>query len=447
MTFMVSPEDSWSGRVKNRRRDGRPYIADTRIFPLYDAKRRPSNLVCIKIDVTTQVQLESQLQHAQKMEAIGTLAGGIAHDFNNILGGILGFTELSLRQTPGDERLKRNLNRIVDGCQRAKELIHHILTFSRKQDDQLQPLELQLVLKEALKLLRATIPTSIEFRLHIAKEPCIVRSTPTLIHQIVMNLCTNAAQAMDIGGGLLEVKLEKVELKPMEIKGAGGLSGPFARLIVSDSGKGIDAATLPRIFEPYFTTKASTGGTGLGLSTVHGIVKNMGGAIEVTSEPGSGTSFEIYLPRMDDLVVATAPENFISPQGGKERILVVDDEIAILEILREMLEDLGYRVETAEAGDAVLHRLRRHPDSFDLVITDWVMPKMNGRQLAEQIMLLNPNLPIILATGTDVAGQFGSEALSLFRAMLLKPVKYNDLAQTVRQVLDQSANRPGSGSK
>ncbi len=442
MTFMVARDDSWSGRVKNIRRDGRTYIADTRIFPIFNPSGRVMNLVCIKMDVTAAVQLEIQLQQSQKMEAIGTLAGGIAHDFNNILGGILGFTELSLRQASGgDERLQHNLSRILDGCQRARELIHHILTFSRKQEESTQPLEMQLVVKEALKLLRASIPTTIEFRQQITPEPCIIRSTPTQVHQVVMNLCTNAAHAMAASGGTLDIRLEGVELA------AGGPAalppGAYVRLSVQDCGIGMDSRTLERIFEPYFTTKSESGGTGLGLSVVHGIVNDLGGGIQVASEPGRGSTFTVYFPRILKSVLLPAAELAGSPPGGQERILVVDDEVLILEIMREMLEALGYRIVTAGGGDEALMHLRRNPQGFDLVITDWVMPKMNGSQLARQIGSLCPLLPIILVTGTDMSGD-QEQGSNLFQASLLKPIKFHDLAHTVRQVLDacQAANLP-----
>jgi PAS domain S-box-containing protein len=437
MTFSVSAEDFWSGRVRNMHRDGRVYIADTRIFPICDPKGRIVNLVCNKTDVTAAVQLESQLQHSQKMEAIGTLASGVAHDFNNILGGIQGFTELSLHQAPDlDERLRRNLQRTMDGCQRAKELIHRILTFSRKQEEQRKPLEMQLVVNEALKLLRATIPSTIEFRQQVTLEPCIIRAAPTQIHQVVMNLCTNAAHAMSAAGGTLEVRLEGLNIKKhnavIDLP-----SGHYALLTVRDSGHGMEPSILKRMFEPYFTTKAEFGGTGLGLSVVHGIVENLGGTIQVESEPGSGSTFRAYFPRIEESPVLPVVASVGAPPGGNERILVVDDEQVILEILHEMLGNLGYQVETAVDGDEVLPRLRRHPDSYDLVITDWVMPRMNGRQLAEQIGRLCPRLPIILITGADVAADPKIRGLNLFGAVLLKPIKLDELAAKIRQVLDQ----------
>jgi PAS domain S-box-containing protein len=437
MTYMVSGEDSWSGRIRTQHQDNRTIITDTTILPIFDDRGRAVNLVCIKKDVTREVQLEKQLQHSQKMEAIGTLAGGIAHDFNNILGGILGFTELSIHMaSKTDERLQRNLRRILEGCERAKDLIHHILTFSRNNDEKNKPIEIQLVVKEALKLLRASIPATIEIRQHITAQHSVVYTTPTHIHQVIMNLCTNAAQAMGENGGELDVTLENIDLSPEACQSQHNVTpGPYVCLKVRDSGKGMDALTLNRIFEPYFTTKAPSGGTGLGLFVVHGIVKNMDGLILVESKLEKGSTFEIYLPRIIDQAKAPIPA-LNDPPRGKEKILVVDDEAFILEIMRELLETLGYDVDIAESGNKAIELLHQHPNKYDLVITDQVMPKMTGMQLFKKINSLRPGMPVILCTGLTMQAKGDQPEAEKTPTILFKPIQYDQLATTVRQELD-----------
>jgi PAS domain S-box-containing protein len=436
MTFMVSGEDSCTGRFKNQRRDGRTYIADTRIFAVCNDRGKVVNIVCFKTDVTHEVLLEKQLQQAQKMEAIGTLAGGIAHDFNNILSGILGYTEISLHRAGDNVYLKRNLTRILDGCHRAKELVKNILTFSRNNDEKVEPLEIQIIVKEALKLLRASIPSTVEFKQRIHPRSIIVIARPTQIHQVIMNLCTNAAQAMQPGGGLLEVCLETVEMTSGQCESNPGLApGLYCCLTVRDTGEGIDPDNLERIFEPYFTTKEQTGGTGLGLSVVHGIVTSIGGTVTVQSQPGDGALFAIHLPMVNDTAKIEPPAQQELPMG-KERILVVDDEIFILEIMTDMLRSLGYNVETANSGKEAWEQYNSAPDRFDAVLADLTMPKMTGRQLARKIRQTDTRLPMILTTGMASEAGPQEDQEGLFAAVLPKPVKFGDLASTLRQVLD-----------
>ena len=438
MTFMVSGDDSCTGRFKNRRRDGQTYIADTRIFAVFNDRGKVENLVCFKTDVTHEVLLEKQLQQAQKMEAIGTLAGGIAHDFNNVLSGILGYTEISLHRAGDNEYLKRNLTRILDGCHRAKELVKNILTFSRKSDEKAEPLEIQIIIKEALKLLRASIPSTIEFKQRIHPRPIIVNARPTQIHQVIMNLFTNAAQAMQPGGGLLEVCLQTMEMTSGQCESNPGLApGPYCQLTVRDTGEGIKTEDLERIFEPYFTTKVQTGGTGLGLSVVHGIVTSIGGAITVQSRPGEGTLFTIHLPMINDTAKTKTPAQQELPMG-KECILVVDDEIFILEIMTDMLRTLGYSVETANSGKEAWERYTSAPDRFDVILADLTMPKMTGRQLARKIRQKDSLLPMILTTGMASEAGPQEDQDGLFAAVLPKPVNFGELAGTLRQVLDEA---------
>jgi signal transduction histidine kinase len=440
MTFMVSGDGAWNGRVENQRSDGQPYIADTRIFPICDQRGKAVNLACVKTDVTNEVQLEKQLQQSHKMKAIGTLAGGIAHDFNNILGGIQGFTEISMLIAGDNAHLKGHLRRILDGCQRAKELVHNILTFSRKNDEETKPVEIQIIVKEALKLLRASIPSTIEFKQNISSQPSIVRTTPSQIHQVVMNLCTNASQAMANNGGVLEVLLDNVDFTLSQCEENPNLTpGAYCRLTVSDTGHGMEDVQLDRIFEPYFTTKKQTGGTGLGLSVVHGIVKNAGGAITVASRKGEGATFQVFLPRVEDTLTVAAPAKVSLPKG-KERVLVADDELFILEIIRDMLSPLGYEVETANGGKAAIELFSQAPERFDIVIADLTMPKLTGTQLALKIKQLREDVPIILTTGMTFDQDKQNDQFKVFDAILTKPILYQDLAKKLREVLDKNSH-------
>ena len=435
MTFTVSQNDSWNGRLENRRQDGQIYTADIWIFPICNDKGKAVNLVCTKTDVTHEVLLEKQLQHMQKMEAIGTLAGGIAHDFNNILGGIQGYTEISMLKAK-DQDFKHNLARILDGCQRAKELVKNILAFSRKNDEEAKPIEIQVIVKEALKLLRASIPSTIEFKQHIPSQPSIVHTTPTHIHQVIMNLCTNAAHAMQKNGGIMDIKLENAELTADQCKNQPSLTpGFYSVLTVKDTGEGIAPGNLDRIFEPYFTTKEQTGGTGLGLSMVHGIIKNAGGDIAVASQMGKGTTFTIYLPRISNSIDTAEPVQDALPRGT-ERVLVADDELFIIEIMSDMLTSLGYVVETANSGLHAWEVFNTAPASFDVVILDLTMPKITGQQLAEKIKQKRNNIPIILTTGMNIDISSQKEAFNYFAAVLNKPLRFGELARTLRNVLD-----------
>ncbi|MCP4746344.1 MAG: PAS domain S-box protein [Desulfobacteraceae bacterium] len=437
MTYMVSKKDNWSSRIHTKNPNGKIIIADTNIFPICNRQGKAVNLVCSKKDITREVQLEKQLQHSQKMEAIGTLAGGIAHDFNNILGGILGFAELSIRIIPEEKnRLHHNLRRILQGCERAKDLIRHILTFSRKNDEKNKPIEIQLVVKEALKLLRASIPSSIEFRQFIESKPSVVHTTATHIHQVVMNLCTNAAQAMQKTGGELMVMLKNMELTPEQCQSRYNVTpGPYAAITVKDTGHGMETQALERAFEPYFTTKAPKGGTGLGLAVVHGIVQNMNGLIQIESIIGKGTTVNVFLPRLTNMV-ENKESSLVEPPRGKEKILIVDDELFILEIMKELLVTLGYEVDTFESGQQALDQLRKNPDKYDLLIADQAMPKMTGYQLVDHVRRIQPDLPVILCTGLGIDEMDEAFKAAKILAVLHKPIQYEQLAFTVRKVLD-----------
>jgi PAS domain S-box-containing protein len=384
-----------------------------------------------------QKQLQRQLQQAQKMEAIGTLAGGIAHDFNNILGAIYGYTEIAQDHVNDPEELREALKQIYGGAQRARDLVQQILTFGRKGDHELRPLKVQLVLTEALKLLRSTIPSTIKIEQDIDPDCGDILADSTQIHQIVMNLCTNAYQSMRETGGELVISLQPFELAPGEESPELDLSsGPYLRMGIRDSGSGIHASDLDRIFEPYFTTRANGEGTGLGLAMVHGIVKSFGGDITVDSEPGKGTTFHVYFPVIEQKKQAL-PEELTTPlPSGSERILIVDDDEAMAQVSKKLLESHGYRATAMTESVAALGKFQGSPDDFDLVITDITMPGMTGIDLAHHILQIRPEMPIIMCTGfSELISVEKAKAIGISE-YLVKPVTRTDLLQAVRKVLD-----------
>ena len=381
-------------------------------------------------------RLEEALLQSQKMEAIGTLAGGIAHDFNNILSAVIGYSELALPETTPDGSLRRSLERIHGAGLRAKDLVQQILTFSRKAERHLHPLQAGPLVKEALKLLRSTLPATIEMASDIAGELDPVLADPIQIHQIVMNLCTNAAQAMEDSGGRIRVGLSQIRLSDRDIRLHPGLMpGDYLRLTVQDTGPGIPSEIMPKIFDPYFTTKERGKGTGLGMAVVHGIVKNYGGAIYAYSEPGSGTTFNLYIPTVEAPAgEAPVPDSHLP--GGREHLLLVDDEPVLVDVGRQLLERLGYRISTADGSQEAFDIFRKSPDDFDLVLTDMTMPGMTGDRLAETLMGIRPDLPIILTTGFS-SKMTAKKAREIgIRALIYKPVVESELAQTIRGVLD-----------
>ena len=386
-------------------------------------------------DTTELRKIEARLQQAQKMEAIGTLAGGIAHDFNNILFPIIGYAEMAINDLP-DGRTRKNLKELLKSALRAKALVRQILTFSRQHNQELKPLDIRLVIKEALKLIRSSLPTTIGIRQNIEEDCGLVIANPTQIHQIVMNLCTNAYHAMYETGGILDVNLSKVDLTVLDLTGLDIEPGRYLCLEVVDTGHGMDQAVIDRIFDPYFTTKEKTKGTGLGLAVVHGIVKNYGGDIRVYSEPGKGTVFHVYLPVINSGFV---PSEIVSDKPlptGHETILLVDDEKQIASIEKQMLERLGYHVDVRTSSIEALKAFRALPDKYDLVITDMTMPNMTGDQLAEKIMNIRPDIPILLCTGfSENISTKRAEALGI-KAFLMKPIVLKQFADTIRDLLD-----------
>ena len=381
-------------------------------------------------------KLATRLQQAQKMEAIGTLAGGIAHDFNNILTAVLGYTELAADDAEDGTLLHSNLREVITAGNRAKDLVKQILAFSRRADQELKPVQVDLVVREAVKLIRASLPSTIEIELNLVSKSATI-ADPTQIHQVLMNLCTNAHHAMSASGGVLTVSLRDVTIESgFESRKLDLATGGYLCLQIKDTGHGMPEDVRARIFDPFFTTKDRNKGTGMGLSVVHGIVKSHGGAIRVRSKPGKGTAFAIYLPiiRSEAKTVAQTGTPLLT---GDERILFVDDEKILVELGRQMLERLGYCVECRTSSIEALELFKNRPDQFDLVITDMTMPNLTGDRLTRQIMRIRPGIPVILCTGfSEQIGEESAKEIGICE-FVLKPLVMDKLATTVRKVLDR----------
>jgi PAS domain S-box-containing protein len=413
-------------------------------------KGRPC-LFAIGMDITEQKKaeeerkrLEGLLHHSQKMEAVGTLAGGIAHDFNNILAAIIGYTELARAETIDRTTRRGYLDQIHKASLRARDLVKQILIFSRMgSSDEPQPLKLSLVMRETLKFLRASIPATIDIRQNISLMSDTVLADPAQVNQVLVNLATNAAHAMEEKGGVLEVSLRDVALSPdLPVPHPDLVPGDYIMLSVNDTGHGIPPETIKRIFDPYFTTKESGKGTGLGLAIVHGIVKRHGGAVTAQSEAGAGTTFRVYLPKVQGLMTEEDVESEDLP-GGTEGLLFIDDEEPLADIMHTMLSDLGYRVTCMTRPVEALALFRENPSQFDLVITDYTMPGLTGADLVTLMRDVRRDMPIIMATG--FSERMSDEKAKDLRldAFLLKPLQRSELAQAVREVLDASKGLGG----
>lgn len=416
----------------------------TRIFPIRNPYGEILRFAGVAEDITEQKRIEEaltkterQFRQASRMEAIGTLAGGIAHDFNNILTAILGYTELALATVSKGSRTQRNLQEVLTAGHRAKHLVLQILTFSRQAGQGKKPTPLHMVIREALKLLRATIPSTIEIRQSLKTEATILADS-TQIHQIIINLCTNAEYAMRENGGVLKITLEDVLVTENLARRISGLQvGPNVRLTVKDTGVGMTPEVLERVFDPFFTTKPIGEGSGMGMAVVHGIVTGHGGAIVVDSVLNKGTKIEVYLP-----TVPTPVWERIVDQGpiptGKETILFVDDEETIVQLGKELLTQLGYTVEVYTSSVEALNVFRQDPHRFDLVITDQTMPALTGEALSRELLRIRPDLPIILCTGfSHVMSAEKARALGI-QAYLMKPLAIRDLVPIIRHVLEKT---------
>ncbi len=412
--------------------------------PRFDREGSFAGTMAVFTDITDwkkaeeeREQLHKQLHRAQRMEAIGTLAGGIAHDFNNILGAIIGYTDLAVATTQDNEQIRYYLDQVQAAGYRARDLVKQILVFSRQTDREQDSIHITPIVKEASKLLRASIPSTIEIQTELTAAWDTVLADAGQIHQLVMNLSTNAAQAMQKHGGILSIKLADVQVDGALAETVPGLQeGPYLRLEFQDTGEGMPQALLERIFDPFFTTKKREEGTGLGLAVVHGIVQDHGGAISVESEPEQGTVFLVYLPRQDTAASVREQKKAPSLPGRGERILFVDDEPALVHIGRETLVGLGYEVTSCTSSLEALDIFQSRPDAFDMLITDLTMPNMTGLELIEEIHRIRPNLPVLLCSGfSDQISpeKTRSRGITLF---LNKPLITGDLAEAIRKGLD-----------
>lgn len=389
----------------------------------------------LKREAAERQKVEAQLLQAQKMEAVGQLAGGIAHDFNNILGAIIGNTEVARLTSQVSPAVADCLDSIMKASRRARDLVKQILAFSRRQEQQRLPMQLQTVVREALKLLRSTVPATIEFKPNLLHTPAVLADA-SQIHQVVVNLCTNAVHALRDQPGVIKVELAELEADPDFAKTHADLRpGRYVRLTVADNGCGMDRSTLEHIFEPFFTTKAPGEGTGLGLSVVHGIVKSHEGGVTVYSEPGKGTTFNLYFPVFDAEPADFSTEAEPVPRGGGQHILFVDDEEPLATLGKVLLERLGYRVTSLTSVKEALAVVRDQPQQFDLVVTDLTMPDMNGVELARQLLTAQPHLPIILTTGFGATLTPESAREMGFRELLFKPNTFRTLGGAVHRVL------------
>lgn len=386
---------------------------------------------------TERQQMEDRLRQSQKMEAVGTLAGGIAHDFNNILFPVIGFSQMIMHDLPEDSPVRDQLQVVLDGAERAKDLVKQILTFSRETEEDYKPLKPQLIIKEVLKLARASLPSNIKIINKITKDTGMVMADPTQIHQIIMNLITNALHAMEENGGELIVELDDVPLTEKNLPEPQMLCGHYVCLKITDTGCGMNTATIKRMYDPYFTTKETGKGTGLGLAVVHGIVKNLHGEIFVDSSPGKGTSFSVYLPKIIEKKGQNEMETLsITQLNGNEKILLVDDEIPILKIMKQILERFGYDVESYDKSNEAFSIFESTPYEFDAVITDMTMPGITGDKLVSKIKAIRPEIPVILCTGFSerIANSRTNESKP--DKVLMKPAGKEQILTSIRMLLD-----------
>ena len=439
----ADPDRSVIIEVEYYRKDGSTVWMENSVKAMRDNSGAIDGMYGVSRDITERkiaeeekTKLQSQLQHVQKMESIGTLAGGIAHDFNNMLGIIVGNTELAMDDVPEWNPARHNLEEIRIASMRARDVVKQIMAFSRQSPREMKPVRISAIIKEFLKLLRSSIPRTIEIHQNISSESDTVRADPTQINQVLINLCSNAAHAMGEKGGVLEVSLKNIEMDKGSAIHYHDLSpGKYIRLTVSDTGHGIEPKIMERIFDPYFTTKGVGEGSGMGLSVVHGIVKSHGGYFLVDSELGKGTTFQVFFPYIED---EPEPEIKIAIEipMGKERILFVDDEKAMVDAIQPMIERLGYKVNSRTSSIEALETFRANPDRFDLIITDFTMPNMTGMELAKELLKLRSDIPIILCTGYSEYINEAKAKASGIRVFLTKPVVLGDIARTIRKVLD-----------
>ncbi len=440
----VSRGRVWSGRVGFTKPDGGRVELDIRATPITDSAGTPAGFVTVYRDITDTARMEEQLRESQKMEAIGTLAGGIAHEFNNILSGIMGYAEVAKDAAAEGERPEEFLDVIIRYCDRAAELTGQILTFSHKSIQDFQPVTLQPVVKEAVKLLRATIPATIDIQQSVDERCGPVIANPTQMHQVLINLCTNAAHAIEQNIGVLSVELSPFTVGEPDAGLYPGLRpGEHVRLTVRDTGCGIEPDILDKVCEPFFTTREAGKGTGMGLAVVKGIVKTHSGVLRIESTPGMGTACSVVLPVVDTAAQARDDQAGDLP-AGREHILFVDDELQLVEMAPEFFSSLGYTVTAVQTPAEALERFRRNPHTYDLVITDYTMPNMTGLMLAAELKNIRSDVPVILCSGYNDVESDNASQPGLTRAFVMKPLKRDVMAHTIREVLDTQVAEKGN---
>jgi two-component system, cell cycle sensor histidine kinase and response regulator CckA len=425
---------------KRYRKDGRLVDVSISASGYSDHEGKPSGLLVVLRDISEQKRLEAQLRHSQKMEAIGTLASGIAHDFNNILSIILGNTELALYGLPKSKTLYSFLEEIRIASLRAKDVVKQLLSFSRKSEECRYPINIVPIVVESLKLLRSSVSSNIEFRQNISRNSYTIFAEPTQIHQIMINLCTNAVHAMEKTGGYLNVTLENEEITSDDRESHPDLpTGKYLRLSISDNGHGIAPGHIERIFEPYFTTKDIGKGSGMGLAVVHGIVKNHEGVINVKSILDQGTTFDIFFPAIEaqEKKQSNFPQTYPT---GNEYILIVDDDEIILKMEKKILTSLGYKVETFTNPVYALEQFFAAPERFDLVIADMAMPKMTGDKFIQELLKIKPDLPTILCTGYSELIDENTALEMGIKQFLIKPIDMHKMAVAVKEALNFNKN-------
>jgi PAS domain S-box-containing protein len=418
--------------------DGTRKIILNSAIPLRNDRNEIAGAIVINDDITERKRNEKAIRQMQKMEALGTLAGGIAHDFNNILMPIMINAELALLDAPADSPISNYLKVVQEAAHRGKELVTQIITFSRQKEQVKAPIEIVPILKEATKFLRSSIPKNIQIRERFDATHGTVLADPTQIYQVLMNLCSNAAFAMREKGGILDISLVSVEVDyGMTLRYRDLAPGPYLRLTVTDTGKGMGKEVMENIFDPFYTTKRPGEGSGMGLAVVHGIVKNHNGAVTVYSEVGKGSSFNVFLPLLEAEPKTESPSS--SPVlMGKERILLIDDEEIQIRSLQPVLERLGYQVTAMSDAVDSLEIFKRRPDAFDLVITDQTMPHMTGQELAQELLRIRPDLPIILCTGfSEVIHEAEARGLGI-REFMMKPFSIKQMTESIRRALGPS---------
>ncbi|MGK5093094.1 response regulator [Deltaproteobacteria bacterium TL4] len=441
MWTILKKGEVWSNPIINKNKKGDFYEEVMTISPIRNETGKITNYVGVNYDISRERILEKQLQQAQKNEAIGTLASGIAHDFNNILQGIVLTIDLAISTLPKDSKAVLHLEQSIQFSMRGASLVRQILTFSRQSDQKFATIKVIPVIKEILKMMRSTLPSTIEIKQNIPEACGDIQGNLTQIHQVILNLCTNASYAMKDRGGLLELTLAEAKLAKPEAKGLQPKTARYLKLTVRDTGTGMSKQVKKRIFDPFFTTKPQGEGTGLGLSVVQGIVQSHHGIIHVESQLNKGTTFDVYFPVIEAVEKPLLKDSKPMKIRGDEHLLVVDDEKIVATMEKEILENLGYQISLAYSGKEALSLLMENPGAFDLILTDQTMPEMRGEQLASKIKELGFSLPVILTTGFSKAIETETLQQKGIHKLIMKPFKSEELGRAIRQLLDEKASQ------